>query len=221
MRYVRQRRVLELETAVEKERRRIARDIHDDLGARLAQVMLLSQVDDDRNDTGERRSPLPRIYEAARDVTKALDELVWAVNPSHDTLEGFAGYVARIAQEMITGAGIRCRLRIPDAVPHHPLGSGARNHLLMCMKEAVANAIKHAGCKQIEVSMEIDQNRLLLVVSDDGCGFDVSACASRDEDDPVHSGCLNMRARMRELGGDLKIVSTVERGTQVSFEYPL
>jgi signal transduction histidine kinase/ligand-binding sensor domain-containing protein len=219
--YVRAQRRFELETAVEKERRRIARDIHDDLGAHLAQVMLLSQSDSGPDDAGARAQLFARIHAKAKDITKALDELVWAVNPGHDTVEGFASYVARIAQQTISAAGVRCRLRIPETISPTSLGSGARHHLIMCMKEAIANAIKHSSCSQIEVRIEMDENWLHLTVSDDGCGFEIPAQDCGDAEASDHSGCLNMRARMRELNGRMNLASFPGKGTKVSFSCPL
>ncbi len=220
-RYLRVHRKLELETALEKERRRIARDIHDDLGAHLAQVMLLSQADDPRGDPASRKMLFARIHSKAKEITKAFDELVWAVNPSHDTIESFVSYAMRIAQETISAAGIRCRLRIPESMPPIPFGSGTRHHLILCMKEAIANALKHASCTQIEVRLEIEQGRLRLTVSDDGSGFDVGLRAEENVSDADHSGLFNLNARMRELNGTMHLASTPGKGTQVTFECPL
>ena len=219
--YVIERRRLELESAVEQERRRISRDIHDDLGARLTQVMFLSQVGDRMEPDDARKSMFGRIHSTAKSVTKSLDELVWTVNPVHDTVEGFALYVARIAQEMITEAGIRCRIRIPHSLSTTALNAGARHHLLMCMKEAIANAIAHAACGQIEVSLEVEGSLLRLMVRDDGRGFEATRCAEGSGVDPVHSGCRNMRERMKEIGGVVKLSSGPGKGTEVSFEYHL
>lgn len=220
-RYVIERRRLELESAVEQERRRISRDIHDDLGARLTQVMLLSQVGDRMGPDDGRKTIFGRIHSTAKAVTKALDELVWTVNPVHDTVEDFALYVARIAQEMITEAGVRCRIRIPHSLSTTGLNAGARHHLLMCMKEAIANAITHAHCEQIDVRLEVDDARLRLTVRDDGRGFEVESCAKGSGVDPVHSGCCNMRERMKEIGGTINLTSRPGKGTEVSFEYHL
>lgn len=220
-RYLRAHRRLELEAALEKERRRIARDIHDDLGAHLAQVMLLSQADDPRGDAETRKRLFSRIHSKAKEITKAFDELVWAINPSHDTVEGFASYAMRIAQETVTSANVRCRLRFPESMPALPLGSGSRHHLIMCMKEAIANALKHADCEVIEVRLEVSGGWLRLSVSDDGRGFDPATLGGESADAEDRSGLSNLRARMRELDGSVTLLSSPGKGTQVTFECPL
>jgi signal transduction histidine kinase len=219
--YIESQRKLELETAIEKERRRIARDIHDELGVLLAQVMLLIQGGKPVQDSGLEAGLLSRLHTKAKEITKALDELVWTINPSYDTLEGLVLYISRLSQETISNAGLRCRLRINEPADDVALDSGARHQLIMCLKEAIANAIKHSGCTQIEVMLSVEQGILKLAVHDNGCGFTPVMAGSPSPADTDHSGCDNMHARMNELGGRLVLESSPGQGTRVLFEYPL
>ena len=87
-----------------------------------------------------------RIYDTARELTRAMDEIVWAVNPRHDTVEGLANYLEKFALDFLGAAGIRCRLDFPDQYPHWPLTSEIRHNLFLAFKEALHNVVKHAGC---------------------------------------------------------------------------
>ncbi len=202
------RRLHELEQrhAVERERSRIAQDIHDDIGAHLTRILMLAQsaAPDDR---------LRRIYASAHEVTAALDEIVWAINPRHDSLDSLVSYmVGDFARSLLETAGLRCRLDLPVAVPHRPLSAEVRHNLFLAFKEALNNAIRHAGATEVQISLRIDGDDLVLVLADDGRGFAPPA-------DPAGfgNGLLNMRQRLAKIGGRCELDARPGAGTRVSF----
>jgi signal transduction histidine kinase len=118
----RQLAVMRQHEALEKERARIARDIHDQLGASLTQVALLGEmVEADKDQAGEVETHARQICQTARDTTRTLDEIVWTVNPSNDTLEGLANYICKYAQDYLGVADVRYRLDVPPELPPTPI----------------------------------------------------------------------------------------------------
>ena len=116
--------LLDQQRAVALERTRIARDIHDDLGANLTQIALLSELaQTDLDQPEQAKSRLEQIFTTAGAVTRQLDEIVWAITPANDTLEQFASYICKYAQDYLRVAGIRCRLDVPDSLPKRPMSS--------------------------------------------------------------------------------------------------
>jgi signal transduction histidine kinase len=197
--------------AVERERTRIAQDIHDDMGARLTQISLVSSL-------ALRKTPadspayndVKRIDRAAREVTVALDEIVWAVNPAHDTLDGLGNYISQYVTEIMEESTTRCRLDIPALLPSRFVSSGTRHHLLMALKEALNNALKHSGATELRVQLVYNEPMLTLVVTDNGCGFDLERAGARN-------GIANMRRRLESAGGTCDVQSAPGQGTTVRF----
>ena len=126
---------LERQQAIERERARIAKDIHDDLGASLTRITMLSQsVRDETTIPGYVSSNLKRIHGTARELTRSMDEIVWAVNPRHDTLDSLAGYLSRFAYDFLSAANIRCRLKMPVQLPTRSLTAEVRHNFLRALK---------------------------------------------------------------------------------------
>jgi signal transduction histidine kinase/ligand-binding sensor domain-containing protein len=208
---------LERQHAVERERARIAQDIHDDLGASLTCITMLSQsAREEPQNPGEIASNLNRIYGTARELTRSMDEIVWAVNPRHDTLDSLASYLSRFAQEFLQTANIRCRLDVPVQFPPLPLTAEVRHNLFLALKEALHNVVKHAAALEVRVSLLLQAAVLTLTIEDDGRGFDVNAHL-----DPNRvaegDGLANMRRRLAEVGGVCEIISSPGQGTKVKF----
>ncbi len=206
---------LEHRHAVERERTRIAQDIHDEIGSSLTRIMMLSQCGAPESGAPEAPpSPLRRIYNTALGVTAALDEIVWAVNPRHDSLESLVSYmIGEFAQSLLAEAGLRCRLDLPLDLPDWPLSAEVRHNLFLAFKEALNNAIRHAGASEVRIALELQADRFSLVISDDGSGFDTLApTATRSAD-----GLANMRRRLVHIGGRCEIVSRVGHGTRIAF----
>ncbi len=213
---------MERQHAIERERTRIAQDIHDDVGASLVQIAMLSQpAREDLKEPERAATLLARIYATAREVTRALDEIVWAVDPRHDTLDSLADYMGRFAQSSLNVTSIRCRLDLPVSVPAWPLTAEIRHNLFLAYKEALNNAIKHAGASEVRIALILGEDSFTLVVKDNGRGFcRDEAPAVRGERLLAGHGLANMDRRLAQIGGRCEITSIAGEGTTVSFRVP-
>ena len=125
----RQLQRLEKEQAIERERTRIAQDIHDDLGASLTRITMLSQsARSELDQSPQAAAQVDQICSTARELTRSMDEIVWAVNPRHDSLDSLAVYLGKFAQDYLRAAGIRCRLDMDDELPSWPLTAETRHN---------------------------------------------------------------------------------------------
>jgi signal transduction histidine kinase len=207
---------------VERERARIARDIHDDLGASLTHITLLSQSARGELEEGHTAAgDMDQIYTTARELTRAMDEIVWAVNPKHDTLESLMAYLARFAQNFLTGTGLRCRLDVPVQLPPWTLTSEIRHNVFLASKEALNNAVKHAHATEVRLSLELNPSAFVIVVGDNGQGFELQKLnghPSGGTDDLRASGgngLQNMKRRLSEVGGRCEWETVLHEGTRV------
>ena len=210
--------LLEQQEALEKERSRIARDLHDQLGANLTQVALLSEMAEaDKNSPAEIESHAQQISQTARETTRSLDEIVWAVNPSNDTLEGLTNYVCKYAQEYLALAGLRYRADVPAQLPAITIPPEVRHNVFLAFKEAVNNVVKHAQASEVRVRLQLRPGNFALSIEDNGRGMggrDASAAQARN-------GLRNMRKRMEDIGGRFEVGGASERGTIVRLTVPI
>jgi signal transduction histidine kinase/ligand-binding sensor domain-containing protein len=164
--------LLERQRGIERERSRIARDIHDDLGASLTHITMLSQsVRGELSALPQAAADMDQIYGTARELTRAMDEIVWAVNPKHDTLDSLVTYLGRYAQNFLSHAGIRCRIDVPVQLPNWVVTAEIRHNVFLAVKEALNNVVKHAQASEARISLEMLPHGFLLLISDNGCGF--------------------------------------------------
>lgn len=210
-------RRLEEQHAIEKERTRIAQDIHDELGANLTRIALLTEVGHQHRDNpAEVAADLGKISTTAREAVRAMDAIVWAVNPRNDSLDHFANYVSQFAEEFLRPTTIRCRLDIPADLPEHPLSTEARHHLFLAVKEALNNVVRHSGASEVWLRLGMDKGQLKLTVADNGHGIATSAIHGHG-----HDGLGNIRQRMEALGGRFEITSDAATGTTLRLQLPL
>jgi signal transduction histidine kinase/ligand-binding sensor domain-containing protein len=214
--------LLERQRALERERARIARDIHDDLGANLTHITLLSQSARGELPEGNAAAAdLDQIYTTAREVTRAMDEIVWAVNPRHDTLDSLVAYLGRFGQTFLSGAGLRCRLDLPLHLPAWTLTSEIRHNVFLAFKEALHNIVKHAAATEVQISFERRPDGFMLLVADNGRGFDPGLLDGHAGPgaDPARSsggnGLHNMQLRLTEVGGRCEWDTAPREGTRV------
>jgi len=213
--------ILNRQRALERERTRIARDLHDDLGASLTRIALLSELAKaDLHQPELAKTHLDQIFTTVSGLTRELNEIVWAVNPANDSLEHFTNHICKFAQDYLSLAGIRCRLDFPESVPAYPMPSPERHSLFLAAKEALHNIVKHAEAGQVWIRLKIEQGVLLLLVEDDGKGWDTEILTAGSQTVVGH-GLTNMQKRMEQLGGRFAQQSKPGNGTIVRLELPL
>ncbi len=202
--------------ALEKERARIARDLHDQLGANLTQVALLGEmVEVDKAAPEEVESHARQISSTARETTRSLDEIVWTVNPSNDTLDGLINYVCKYAQEYLALAGLRYRLDVPPQLPATPISPELRHNVFLAAKEAINNVVKHSQAASAWLRLHLEPHRFILEIEDNGLGI------AAGNEQKGRSGLRNMRKRMEDIGGEFEASPGVEGGTRIKLIAPL
>lgn len=212
---------LEQQRALERERARIAKDIHDDLGASLTRITMLSHTARQQLDTrGQAEASIDRIQGTARELTRSMDEIVWAVNPRYDTLDSLAAYIFRFAQDFLGPAGIRCRVDVPLELPKWPIGAELRHNVFLACKEAINNVVRHSQAREVKISLVPGNAWFTLCVEDDGGGLDRPGSVS-SERPAGGNGLRNMKSRMDEIGGRLEISGRAGGGTVIQFEVPV
>ncbi len=215
MRKIREKmRAMEREAAIERERLRIARDLHDELGSRLTEIGLMTDLAQGRK-VKEKEGHLKEIGSTARGIVDSFREIVWTVGPQHDTLESLAEYVSQYVSTYLRKANIRCCLQLPDEFPAVPLQSETRHSILMAVKEATNNIVKHSAATEVCVDVRINGSTCSIELRDNGKGF--STQASRR----FSHGLENMKERMETVGGTAELSSEKRKGTIVTFAFPV
>lgn len=209
--------VLERRQAVDAERARIARDLHDDVGASLTQVALQSQIAERNLSRRPERAEesLKEIFKTAKDMTRALDEIVWAVNPSHDTLDNFISFLGVFVQDYAKGAGLRSRFDIPASVPALAMSPTLRHHLYLATKEILHNIVKHAGASLVTLKVTFAADSCSILIRDNGRGFAESPAAAGAD------GLSNLKNRLELVHGECIRRSSPDQGVEVELRVPL
>jgi len=220
-RYVSHRRLqgrirrLEQENALQQERARIAKDIHDDLGARMTQMSLLTELTQKALTEPQKAGELVgQIATMSRQGIKSLDEIVWAVNPRNDTLPDLLDYAGQYAVDFLQAAGIPCRVDFPPTPPSQDIPAPVRHGLFLAIKEALHNIVKHAQATEVWLRVSVTDRSLRWEIEDNGRGFDQSP------NDALADGVRNMQQRLTELGGTCSVESRAGAGTRINFEVP-
>jgi signal transduction histidine kinase/ligand-binding sensor domain-containing protein len=209
-------KILEQQAALEKERARIAKDIHDDLGGSLTQTaVLLDLALQDRSAPDKVGAHVNQAAATLRRVVESVDEIVWAANPRNDTLADLVDYICLFAVQFLEAASIRCRIDSPPSLPDVPLSPEARHNLFLVAKEALNNVVRHARAREVRLRVTVTGNSLRLDISDDGRGFN-----GDHRDNGGCDGLRNMRQRMTEIGGAFRLDSKPQAGTRISAVYP-
>lgn len=219
--------VLAQQQSLERERMRIAQDMHDEIGSKLTKISYMSE-----RAKGELQGQeavarkLDSIALTSRDLLQSLDEIVWAVNPHNDTLEHLAAYLGHYATEYLQNTAVECELHIPQGLPHHPLSAETRHNLFLAFEEALNNALKHGRASRIRVDMRISPGQFEIRVADNGCGFDTGTMIHKPSDADTHivkrvgNGLRNLHQRLTDVGGKCSVISSPGQGTTVSLTVP-
>jgi signal transduction histidine kinase len=196
------------------ERARIARELHDDLGAQVTQLVLLGEVAQREQPTDSAvRAQFNEICQHGRELSRAMGEVVWAVNSQRDTVRDFVTYVCKYAQTFLATANIRCRLEVEPEIPILAFDLPVRRNLFLAVKEALNNAARHSGADTLLLRIFRSGEKLVVILEDNGNGFDPTQA--------VGNGLANMAERLNEIHGACTIVSQPGAGCVVTFTAPL
>jgi signal transduction histidine kinase len=204
----------ERQHALAQERARIARDLHDDLGSSLTEISMLATTSPNLklpvDQTAER---METIAGKSRTLVKALDEIVWVVDPARDTLASMVRYLASYAEEYLTAMKIACRVQIPNTFEDQSVSGQVRHHLFLATKEALNNAVRHGSATEVGFRVRVEDEQLFILITDNGSGFDPSG-TSRGH------GLSNLRERLEQIQGRCELESSLGKGTSVSLQVP-
>lgn len=212
---------LQYEAGLARERERLSRDLHDGLGASLTEIALVAgHPDPAQLGPGEMLRRLNLLGRRTTATIEGLRDLIWATTPEADTLEALLNRICDQAQDILGSAGIACRIELPDEIPMIPLGPVFRRQLLLAVREAVHNAVRHAGAREVTLRVGLSAAVLEIVVRDDGEGFDPGRLAGAGNGDGG-LGLRSMRERAGELAGRCDVTSAPGAGTRVVLTVPL
>ncbi len=209
------RQLLELERV----RTRIATDLHDDIGASLSRVAILSEVvrQQNRGHNGESEGRLAEIANSARELVDSMSDIVWSVDPRRDDLGNVVTRVRQFGADIFEAQGIEWELQVTPDLEKTKLTPEQRRDIFLICKEALNNVARHAGCRRATLSLRVSGQQILVEIKDDGRGF----AATVVENGRGGHGLANMRARAARLGGSLGIASDPGHGTQLNLSIPL
>jgi ligand-binding sensor domain-containing protein/signal transduction histidine kinase len=208
---------------LERVRTRIATDLHDDIGASLSQIAILSEVISQRvgKEASPVTEPLSMIAGTSREMVDAMSDIVWAINPKRDHLSDLSQRMRRFASDILSARDIRFSFHAPDAEKKLRLGTDLRREVYLIFKESVNNMVKHANCTEADLLFQIEHGWLTVKVSDNGEGFDVDAATNGDHQGMGGHGLASMQKRAEAMGGSYKIESKKKQGTTVTLHVPL
>ncbi len=217
IRYIAQRNLrerillLEKEQAVEKERTRIARDMHDDLGSGLTKIAILSEVAKKQLETPQKAiNQLENISASSRDLVDSLQDIIWVLNPKNDSLDSLAIYIREYALKYFDPMNIRVKFLFPAQIPGIKLSEEIRRNIFLVVKETFSNIAKHANCNEVIVSLDTSNDSFQLKITDNGKGFDKSKVRT------FANGLQNMQNRMEQAGGRFDVDASPGKGTQTT-----
>lgn len=215
---------LAAQQAMERERMRIAKDMHDEIGSKLTKISFMSErAKDELQGQDAVAKKLFSIAHTSRDLLQTLDEIVWAVNPHNDTLEHLANYLGQYATEYLHNTAVDCELHIPSGLPEHPFSAETRHNIFLAFEEALNNALKHGRASLVRIDMLLERERFQIKIVDNGCGFDLAKVGSKTQTAESAAGSLsrnglrNMSQRLADTGGNCAISSEPGKGTTVCF----
>jgi signal transduction histidine kinase len=209
-----QMREVQQQAALDRERARIARDMHDTLGASLTQINLLGEL------ASREATTRPQVTDYVKKMTTSshalvqqLDEIVWAVDPENDTLDDLATYISQFATEFLADSPIRFRMKLPAILPGLRLTTEVRHNLFLAVREALNNVVRHSGATETTITIQVEGPAVVIVIEDNGRGFQLAAETSRH-------GLANLKQRLTELGGTFRIESAPGQETKVTLTWP-
>ena len=212
----RELQALERQHALERERTRIAQDMHDGLGSNLVKISLLGEIAEaDLHQPETVRGHIRKMASTARETVRDMDEMVWAVNPRNDTVENLASYLCAFAREHFELTSTRLHLEVPAELTARSLPADSRHNLFLATKEALNNVVKHAGATDAWLEFGLNDSTLAITIRDNGRGSPTQPGGRHGH------GQENIRQRLARIGGTLEWTSQPGQGTTLVLRLPL
>jgi signal transduction histidine kinase len=202
---------------LERMRMQIATDLHDELGAGLSQMAMISEVALLAPQDDERSRALARIAKVSRDLLDSAGDLVWAIRPHTDRVSDLVERMREFGAEALTLLNIRFEFNVSPSAVGLKLDPEQRRQVFAVFKESINNVVRHSGCTRVRVELGREDGHLVLTTSDDGKGL----LAAAEPAAPGHHGIAGMKWRARILGGALEIDSPSSNGLRVTLRVPL
>lgn len=206
----------EKQQLVEKERNRISRDIHDDLGSGLTKIAILSEVAKKQlPEPVKAKEQLEKISVSSRELVDSLQDIIWILNPLNDTLESLAAYIREFALKYVEPLSIQLRFNYPEEFLNQRLSEEKRRNVFLTVKESLHNIAKHAWCNEVAISISQSPTEFKVSIKDDGKGFEA------DKARMFANGIKNMQNRIEQVGGVFSIHSEQGSGTLIVITIPM
>lgn len=207
---------LKQQKAIEAERSRISRDMHDEIGSSLTQIAIMSELAvRESTDKKEINLKLQNISEKSREVIDSIGEIIWAMNPKNDTLENLIWYVREYTSRFMEAAFVSVVFNIPNEIPIIKLSAEIRRNIFLIIKEILNNIIKHSGATKTELSFIIKNNIYELIINDNGKGFDINSNRK------FGNGIVNIKKRVEDCNAEFDLNSTVNKGTTFRIQFKI
>ena len=209
---------------VERVRTRIATDLHDDIGASLSRMAILSEVVKQQTGTNGEQSAglLTEIADSARGLVDSMSDIVWSIDPRRDDLQSVVRRIRQFASDVLEAKGIEWELHVLPEVEKLKIDPNERQHLFLIFKEAINNVVRHGdGAKSVALSIVVQGRHLIAEIKDDGCGFTPKEPDEARSKGLGGNGLPNMRERAQQLGGWLEIASSPGAGTKLRLQVPI
>lgn len=201
---------LDRQLMLERERSRISQDMHDDVGASLTRISILSELAKNNADKAdETKQWLSQISDTSRGVMEEMSQIIWALNPKNDTLAGLVAYIRRFANEYLETASVRCTFDLPEAELNLALRVEVRRNIYLVVREALHNVVKHAAATEVGISMKLNKYEIIITIKDNGKGFNPGNLEFPG------NGLINMKRRLSDINGEFRVRSKVGEGTEL------
>ncbi|MEO6611567.1 MAG: two-component regulator propeller domain-containing protein [Chitinophagaceae bacterium] len=208
-----QRVILEKQLAVQYERQRISAEMHDDIGAGLSGIRLLTELTKTKVKDEQGAEEVDKIYQSVGDISSKMKEVIWSLNTENDHLPNLVDYIQKQARAWLENYPCELHVELPGSIPPVEIGGETRRNILLVIKEAIHNIIKHSGAGKVSIKMNCENRRFSVTISDDGKGI------AADHGHDTGNGMKNMRTRIRKLNG--KFFIKTREGVTLTFEIPL
>jgi signal transduction histidine kinase len=190
--------------------------MHDDVGASLTRISILSDLAKNKTEiTGDAKQWLGQISDTSRGVMEEMNQIIWALNPKNDTLEGLVAYLRRFVYEYLEPTTVNCIFDLPETLPEKALNVEVRRNVYLVVREALHNVVKHAVAQKVSISMRMNGHGFRVMIKDDGKGFD------HGSPEFPGNGLINMKKRMHDIEGEFLIKSKTGEGTVIELVVPL